>query len=77
MLFIRLEMLIDSLMLIEPSDRSSYERLLQRIAHAFGAMRASLTPDLRVTFDPKARTWLREQARQGYHVAIPGITLRP
>jgi imidazolonepropionase-like amidohydrolase len=58
-----------------PSER---KRVLRRQAEELGAMRAVLTtPEQRETFDVAARVWLREQARQGYRVMVPGITLRP
>jgi hypothetical protein len=46
-------------------------------AMELGAIRAVLTPEQHVTFDPIARVWLREQARQGYRVTVPGIPLVP
>jgi imidazolonepropionase-like amidohydrolase len=52
---------------------STARRLLQRLAAELGAMRALLTPEQHAAFDPAARVWLREQARRGYQVTIPGV----
>ena len=35
------------------------------------------TPIRRANFDMMARAWLREQARQGYRMTVPGITQTP
>ena len=59
-----------------PAKSSESARLLQRQAEALGAMRALLQPEGQETFDLNiARVWLREQRRQGYRVAIPGVAL--
>jgi hypothetical protein len=56
-----------------PAPDGERQRLRERMAEQFGAMRTILTPEQRESFDPVARVWLREQARQGARVAIPGV----
>jgi imidazolonepropionase-like amidohydrolase len=72
----KFEALTDSLEVAKPKS-SEYERVLRLLADELGAMHAILTPELQETFDPIARVWLREQARQGYRVAVPGVIWGP
>jgi imidazolonepropionase-like amidohydrolase len=67
-----LRALADSLEVVAPSDKALSEGLRQRLTAGLGVMRAALKPEQHEFFDPLARIWLREQARQGYPVAIPG-----
>jgi imidazolonepropionase-like amidohydrolase len=60
-----------------PAGASTYQRLLREQADKLGAMRAILPPAHQAAFDPHARVWLREQTRQGYRVAIPGVAPVP
>jgi predicted amidohydrolase YtcJ len=63
----------DSLALAK-ADRAAYTRLLGRLAAELGALRALVTPERqREWLDPDARAWMREQARQGYTVTVPGV----
>jgi hypothetical protein len=50
------------------------QRLREQVAAQLGALRALLPPERQDVFDPAARVWLREQARQGARVAIAGVT---
>jgi hypothetical protein len=69
--------LTDSLAKAQPKS-PAYERGLRRLAETLAAMRGVLTTaEQREAFDLKARVWLREQARQRYQVAIPGVALVP
>jgi imidazolonepropionase-like amidohydrolase len=70
------ERLTDSLA-ASPAKSAEYERLLRSQAAALGAMRASLTPEQHIMFDRIARVWLREQARQGHAVTVPGVITVP
>jgi hypothetical protein len=47
--------------------------VLPLISAELGAMRTILAPEQREAFDIQLRVWLREQVRQGYSVAIPGV----
>jgi hypothetical protein len=47
------------------------------VAAELGVLRAGLTPLQQERFDPRVRVWLREQLRQGYQVAIPGVAPTP
>jgi imidazolonepropionase-like amidohydrolase len=58
-------------------EKRAVERLVRLLAAELGVMRALLTPEQHVTFDPVARVWSREQARQGYPVVIPGVMPTP
>lgn len=60
-----------------PAGASAAQRLSQRVAAELGAMRALLTPEQYVSFDPAARVWLREQARRGYRMTVPGVAPGP
>jgi imidazolonepropionase-like amidohydrolase len=72
----RLGALNDSLALAGRGERA---RLAGRVAEELGALRATLPAEdgggdlRRDIFDPAARVWLREQARQGTRVTIPGV----
>jgi hypothetical protein len=41
------------------------------------AVRARLTPEQCEAFDPTVRVWLREQARQGSALTVPGVMPTP
>jgi imidazolonepropionase-like amidohydrolase len=71
-----------------PAGDGERQRLARRLAEELGALRALLTPKPgervyfdpaapRDLFDPAARVWLREQARQGVRVTIPGVVAVP
>jgi imidazolonepropionase-like amidohydrolase len=78
--FDTLEALTDSLAVakaVGSEGKRAYRRVLGRLADDLGTLRASLTPEQRETFDPAARAWLRAQARQGYQVAVTGVTPEP
>ena len=62
--------LADSLAAMRPSERLP---ILRQLANELGAIRATLTPEQHAAFDPAVRVWLREQSRQGYSLAIPGV----
>ena len=47
------------------------------MAEEFGAMRAGLTHEQRMTVDPFVRMWLRLEARQGRRAAVPGLPPAP
>jgi imidazolonepropionase-like amidohydrolase len=70
----RAKALADSLMAVPPSDTLTSRRLVRRLTEELGAMRAHLTPEQREAFDPSARVWMREQARKGAPVVVPGVT---
>jgi hypothetical protein len=70
------ERLADSLELAASTPVEG-ERLRQRIAEELGAMRGLVLPEKHVAFDPIARVWLREQARRGSRVSIPGVRPTP
>jgi imidazolonepropionase-like amidohydrolase len=69
-----LEVLTDSLAIAKPP---ASERVRQRLAAELGAMRAILRPEQYETFDVLVRVWLREQARRGYQVTVPGVAPAP
>ena len=71
------EALTDSLEVAKSAGTGTYKRVLQLLTAELGAIRTILTSEQHVAFDPKARVWLREQARQGYAVAVPGVTPAP
>jgi hypothetical protein len=74
------EMLTDSLEAAKASERvrpQAVERVLRLLTTELGAIRAVLTPEQYVTFDPIARVWLREHARQGYQMSIAGVSPTP
>jgi imidazolonepropionase-like amidohydrolase len=73
----KLTALANTLATTKPSDRLAYERVLRQFATELGALRVTLGPKLHAMFDPQARVWLREQARQGYQVAVPGVAPTP
>jgi imidazolonepropionase-like amidohydrolase len=66
--------LVDSLTRATAAAR---EGVRQRLAAELGALRATLRPKQQELFDMQVRVWLREQARQGYPVAVPGVTPTP
>jgi imidazolonepropionase-like amidohydrolase len=66
--------LLDSLAAATPAAREGVRR---RLAAELGAVRAALTPGQQEAFDVRVRVWLREQARQGYPVTIPGVAPVP
>jgi imidazolonepropionase-like amidohydrolase len=72
-----LQALADSLEAVAPSDRAAAAQLGQRFTAALGVMRTRLTPEEHEFFDPFARMWLREQARQGRPGTIPGVAPTP
>jgi imidazolonepropionase-like amidohydrolase len=72
-----LRALADSLQAVAPSDTVLSERLRQRLTAELVVMRAHLTSEQHEVFDPFARVWLREQARQGARVTIPGVASTP
>jgi hypothetical protein len=68
----RFEELSDSLQ--RASSPEYYKAAQQRLVDEFVALRALLTTDdQRDTFDAMARVWLREQARRGHRVVVPGV----
>jgi imidazolonepropionase-like amidohydrolase len=73
----RITALSDSLEVAKSSQRTkqSNERLVRLLAEELGAIRALLTSEQHIIFDPIARVWLREQTRRGYQAAIPGVRL--
>ena len=76
----QLEALADSLEQAKPLEqrgRLSYKRTLRLVTNELGVMRTILPAEHRETFDPMARTWMREQARQGYRMVVPGVPLKP
>jgi hypothetical protein len=74
----KLAALMDSLERTKPQGGKRHERVLRLFAAELGALRAILPSEQQRTWlDPSARVWLREQARQGYRVAIPGVTPVP
>jgi hypothetical protein len=73
----KFEALLDSLGPRPQGRDASYEHVLRSLADELGAMRGILTPAQRETFDPQARVWMREQARQGYPVTVPGVASAP
>jgi hypothetical protein len=61
-----------------PAGKSAHEQLARRMTEALGAMRAALPRPADVPrFESQLRVWLRDQARRGYEVTIPGITATP
>jgi hypothetical protein len=73
----QLTRLVDSLAQAKP-NQAEYARLLQRFAAELGALRALVTPEQqREWLDPQVRVWMGEHARQGYRVAVPGVSLTP
>jgi hypothetical protein len=67
---------LSGMLLSAPEGEEKY-RYLRQLAERFGALRAALTPEQRDAFDPTARRWLRARAKQGYRLAIAGITSTP
>ena len=68
-------MVTDSLKSTPPAEHA---RLRRRLAEELEAMRALLVlPEQLEAFDPIARIWLREQARQGHSMTVPGVAPRP
>jgi imidazolonepropionase-like amidohydrolase len=59
----------------EPAGKNASERVLQQLATRLGELRVPLTTKQREAFDRPVRAWLREQARQGYRVVVPGVAL--
>jgi hypothetical protein len=52
--------------------------VIQQLTAALGELRATLQgPRQYETFDPRARIWMREQARQGYRIAVSGVAPTP
>jgi imidazolonepropionase-like amidohydrolase len=70
----RIFALADSL---DRTNRQAYGRVLRSITAELGPIRAILAPEQREAFDINLRVWLREQARQGYSVVIPGVSPTP
>jgi hypothetical protein len=74
----KLMVLLDSLALTRPRGGAEHERVLRLFAAELGALRAIISPEQQhAQLDPAARVWLREQARQGYRVAVPGVPPTP
>jgi hypothetical protein len=69
--------LSDSLEAVKPSEKISYERVLRLLADELGALRSTLTPKQQARFDPFARTWMRQRARLGDQVPVPGVAPAP
>jgi hypothetical protein len=73
----KFEALSDSLAMAKPKS-PAYERILRRLADGLGTMDAALTtPEQHEIFHPIVRVWLRAQARDGYHLTVPGVTPAP
>jgi imidazolonepropionase-like amidohydrolase len=74
--FGKVRALTDSLAVVQPKS-AEHERMLRVLVEELGAMRALLTPEQHVAFDPAVRVWLREQARQGHPLVVPGVAPMP
>jgi imidazolonepropionase-like amidohydrolase len=74
-----LRILADSLEATGASSRTdgSHERLLRRFTDELGVLSPLLIPAERDSFEPMARVWMREHARQGRRLIIPGVVLTP
>jgi imidazolonepropionase-like amidohydrolase len=62
---------------LEGTHGPAYGRVLPLIAAELGGIRAVLTPDQHEAFDVNLQVWLREQARKGHRVTVPGVASTP
>jgi hypothetical protein len=57
----------------QDDDKDIRSRLLTVVTRQLGAYRTLLTAEQRVTFDTKARAWIKLFAKGGHDLVIPGV----
>jgi hypothetical protein len=62
---------------LDGTNRQAYGRVLPLISAELGGIRAVLTPEQHEAFDVNLQVWLREQARKGHRVTVPGVASTP
>jgi hypothetical protein len=76
----RFETLTDSLAAMKMGGQSEVrmtQSVVVLLARELEVIRALIPSERYVAFDPLARVWLREQARQGHRVEVSGVMLTP